>query len=261
VSRNRREADGRADDGGLTDANGNVDQDAVKDAALPVLERWSRERTIDRVRRRLGWIAAASAFVVLLGLVTEPPGLTGLLLQVWTLASVPIGAIAAALYATVRNPRQARDVWWDSGLLVTVGLISMAVLAQSGQRSAYGRAAWQLLFGDDSPSGVDYGFTSDADDDVDLERVAVFRKRVRTLVGASLLVAGLETTGRLYGDEIVAVVVALATGDGVEGGGSTPLPTVPFIDPSNPVEYLVLVLAAAVVGVVVGFFVAIRRDL
>lgn len=260
VSRERHGSDGDGSTGGLTDASGSFDQDAVKDVALPVLDRWTSERTIGDVRRRLRWILVASALVVVLGLVYEPPGLTGFLLQIWTLASVPIAALSGAVYATVRNPKQARSVWWDSGLLVTVGLIAIAALAQSGQRSAYGRAAWQLLFGDDSPTGVDYRFDR-ADDTVDLSSVAEIRRQARNVIAISLLIAGLDTIARRFGDELVAIVVAVISGDPVSAPGADPLPAIPFLTPSNPLEYVLLVLATAIVGVVIGFFVALRRDL
>lgn len=250
--------DGSSESQSLLTESGSLDERAVKDAALPVLNRWTRDRTIDGVQKRVRRLFYASALVTLVGAVTDPPGLTGFVLQAWWLASLPITAVTAGVYATVRDPSAARDVWWERGLLATVGLVATAVLVRAGTTSAAGRVAWQLLFADDSPTGVDYGYAS-GDDDVDDAQVQDLHRWVRFLVGGSLAVVLVDGATSVWGREITAVVLALLADQGASGGGDAP--AVIDLVPTDPLAYALLVAAVAVVGAIVGFFVAVRRDL
>jgi hypothetical protein len=273
-SRTRAESssatDGASEDSTtLWTESGGLDEHAVKGEALPVLDRWTRDRTIDAVQRRARRLFYVSLLVTLLGVFTDPPGFTGLVLQAWWLASLPITAVTAGVYATVRDPTAGRDVWWESGLLATLGLVAIAALARLGTESAYGRVAWQLLFADDSPTGVDYGYAT-SDDAVDDAHVAELHRWVRFAVGGSLAVVALDLATSVYGREITAAVVAVladlgAGGSGVGGGGGTGggggVPAIPDLVPTDPLAYAVLVAAVAVVGAILGFFVAVRRDL
>jgi hypothetical protein len=252
----------------LTDDAGNIDEEAVKAVAIPILERWHRDRTLDAIRSRLVWLFGVSAVVATVGYFVDLPGISGSLLRVWSLACLPIAGIAASVSATIRNPKQARDVWWNSGLFVTLGLVVIAGMARSGERSVVGRAAWQLAFADDSPSGVDYGYDR-ADDDVDLDRVAELTRWARLAVAGSIAISAIDGAVRIYGAEIVAVLTGAADGTGTDGGtggggsgsgGITP-PDVGFSVPTDPVEFALLVALLVLVAAVVALVIIVHREL
>jgi hypothetical protein len=263
VSRDARPEDG-PQDGALTDDAGNVDENAVKTAAFSVIDRWERDRSLDAVRSRVGRVAGVSLAVAVFGAFVDVDGLAGLLLEFWWLASLPIATVAGAVYATLRDPHAARDIWWSEGALVTVGLVAIAALARAGTRNPYGRVAWQFLFDDDSPTGLDYGYDLAADvDAIDADRVRELRSYLQYAIWGSVVVAAGDVALRLYDGDGTGDVVALLESllGSTTGGGGGGAPSMPAIVPSTTLEWALAVALALVVGAIVGVFVAVRRDL
>ncbi|NHN41225.1 hypothetical protein G9C85_06180 [Halorubellus sp. JP-L1] len=259
------DGDASDDDGSLTGPDGSIDRDAVLAAAMPVLERWERERSLDAIRGRVRNVLVASALVLAVTYFFDPGGLTGLVFQVWTLASLPVAAASGAVYATLRDPTRAKEVWWDSGFAVALGLVVIAAVVRSSATSPYARVAWQLLFGEQSPTGMDYGY--DVEGGVDDARVAEIREYARWAVLGTIGVVALDVGGRLLAADggltaLLDLVSNPGTG-GVPGGGGAGgggLPALPSV-PTDPLSVVALVVAAVVVGSIVGLFVALRRDL
>jgi len=217
----------------------NVQRRDVVDAAEPALEKWGYGTELSAVRRRLRGLLGASLVVVLVQLFLSPGGVTGLLITFWFLLALPVAAVAACILVLLKDPTNAPDIWWDDGALATVGLVSLAALARAGQSGPLGRAVWQLLFGGDPPTRSDYRFETD-ETEVDLTAVARIRRYVWFAIVGSVAVAIIEQVIRREALE------SLVFGDllGVDPG---------------PVEWSLLVVVAAVVGVVLGFLVAVAR--
>lgn len=247
---------GADDDDGLYDESGGFDETAVKEAAFDVLERWNRHGSFDAVRRRIRWIAGAGIAVAVLGYLVDLGGVAGFVLQAWWLASLPVATVASALYVTLEDPAAARDAWWNERFLATFGLVCLAVLARVATRNPWGRVAWQLLFAEDSPVGVDYGYDAAAVDAVDDHQVRRFRRYVSYALWGSVAVAVLDVALRLTDGDAVTILGGL-----LDGGGGVDAPAMPAVVPSTPLEWALAVALALVVGAVVGVFVAIRRDL
>lgn len=259
------ETTGSAPDDGLFDESGGFDETAVKTAAYDVLERWNRHGSFDAITGRIRWLAGASIVVAVLGYLLDFGGIAGLVLQAWWLASLPVAVVASALYTTLTDPAAARDAWWNERFLATLGLVCLAVLARAATRNPWGRVAWQLLFAEDSPVGVDYGYDAAGVDAVDDDQVRRFRRYVSYALWGSAAVAVLDVALRLTdGDDatvLADLVGALLGGASGGGGGGVDVPAMPAIVPSTPLEWALAVALALVVGAVVGVFVAIRRDL
>lgn len=214
-----------------TTGDGSAWQQRIRGAATPALDQWGYGTALSAVRRRLRAIFGTSLLVVVVTLFFDPGGLTGLLLTVWVLLSLPIAAVTACLLVLLRDPAGAREVWWENGTLATVGLLSIAALARGSQTGPAGRAAWQLLFGSDPPVESDYRFETD-ESDVDLRAVARIRRYVRYAVVGS-----------------VALIVAEAV---VRFGALEPLLAGTLGAEPGPIGWVLFAAGAAVLGGVIG---------
>jgi hypothetical protein len=265
-STGERSRDEDGEEWSLTASDGSFDRERVVTAASSVFDRWERDRHLDVVRGRVRNLFAVSLAVLAATWVFDPTGLTGLLFQAWWLASLPLAAVTGTVYVTLRNPKRARQIWWEDGTLVTLGLVLVAVLARAATAGPYGRVAWQLLFAENSPVGVDYGY--DVDDGIDENRVAEIRGYANWIVlgsGAVVLVdVAWWVLSRGGLDAILSVLAGDGpgggTGSGAGGGGLPSLPALPSA-PTDPLSVIALVVAAAVVGTVVGLLVGVQRQL
>jgi len=251
----------------LTASDGSFDRERVVAVASSVFDRWERDRHLDVVRGRVRNLFVASLVVLAVTWLFEPGGLTGLLFQAWWLASLPLAAVTGTVYVTLRNPTRAKQIWWDDGALVTLGLVLVAVLAKAATTGPYGRVAWQLLFAENSPVGVDYGY--DVDDGIDENRVAELRGYANWIVLGSAAVVLLDVAWWVLSRDGVDAVIALlagdapgggSVGDGAGGGGLPSLPSLPTV-PTDPLSVVGLVVAAVVVGTLVGLLVGVQREL
>lgn len=182
VPREHEEDDGA---GPLLDSQDNLRRSAVQRTAEPILERWSWGTAASRVGSRLRRLLGTGLFLIAVYLLFDPGGLTGVILTLWFLLSVPVVVLTAALLVTLRNPKRAADVWWDKGMIGTVGLVALSGVARAGRRSAGGRVAWQLLFDEDGPEGEDLVEESA----IDREAVRRIRRYVRyVIIGSAALV-------------------------------------------------------------------------
>jgi hypothetical protein len=216
----------------------NAQRRDVVDAATPALEQWGYGTELSMVRRRLRGLLGASLVVIAIQLFLSPDGITGLLITLWFLLALPVAAVAACVLVLLKDPANAPNVWWDNGTLATVGLISVATMAKVGQSGPIGRAVWQLLFGSDPPAQSDYRFDS-GEAEVDLRAVARVRRYVwYAIVGSAAIILVEQLVQREALERVVF------DGLGVEPGAA---------------EWSILVLAAGVVGVLIGFIVAVTR--
>jgi len=209
----------------------------VVDAASPALQEWGYGTGLSRVKRRLRSVLGASLVVVAIQLLLNPVGLTGLLIGAWFLLALPVAAVVACLLVLLRNPTNALDLWWDNSTVATVGLISLAAFVKVGQAGPAGRALYQLLFGDDPPTESDYRFET-GETEVDLRAVARIRRYVWYAIVGSAAVIVLEQVIRRDTVQSTAFEPLL---------GSNP----------GPAEWLLLVVAAGVLGVLLGWLAAV----
>ncbi|MEF8812540.1 MAG: hypothetical protein V5A55_01815 [Halovenus sp.] len=214
--------------GPLVDNQDNLRRSAVQETAQPILDRWGQGTAFARVRSRLQKLLSAGLVIIAVQLLFDPGGLTGLLLALWFLVSVPVVVLTAAVLVTLRNPTRAADVWWDSGMVATAGLVAISGFARVGKRTAIGRVGWQLLFDEDGPEGE--GIIEDSA--IDLETVARIRRYLRyVIVGSAVLVVA---------DQL------LRRGTGLSGV-------------SGPAEWTAVAVGLGVVGFVLGLFAAVYR--
>ncbi|MFC6955440.1 hypothetical protein [Halorubellus litoreus] len=252
------------EDDSLTGPDGSFDRERVVSVASSVIERWEQSRHLEVVRGRVRNLFVAFALVAAATWLFEPRGLSGFVFQVWWLASLPLAGLTGTVYVTLRNPNQVRDIWWDDGALVTLGLVVVAMLAKAATSGPAARVAWQLLFAEDSPTGVDYGYDA-VGDGIDDARVAEIREYVNWAILGSVGIVLVDFLGRALsrgGVDAVLDLLAGGTGGGGGGGGGG-LPSVPTLPgvPTDPLSVVALLVAAVVVGAVVGVIVALQREL
>jgi hypothetical protein len=170
--------------------------------------------------------------VIAAELLFDPGGLTGGLISLWFLLSLPVAAIAACLLVLLKDPANAPELWWENGTLATAGLVLLAGFARGAQRTALGRTAWQLFFGTDGPPGAEYEFGTE-NTEIDLSAVARFRRYVYFAIVGSVGLILIEQF--LRGDS--------SAGAGFEGLFGFSL---------GPVGWAAVCLAAVILGLVVG---------
>jgi hypothetical protein len=261
VSRDWGGADG--EEWSLTASDGSFDRERVVEVASSVFDRWERDRHLDVVRSRVRNVLVASLAVLAVTWLYDPGGFTGLLFGAWWLASLPLAAITGTMYVTLRDPKRAKQIWWDDGTLVTLGLVLVAALARAATTGPYGRVGWQLLFAENSPVGVDYGY--DVDDGIDETRVAELRGYANWIVLGSGAIVLLDVAWWVLARGGIDAIAAVLGGDGpasggAAGGGLPSLPALPGV-PTDPLSVLALLVAAVLGGTVVGLLVGVRREL
>jgi len=177
-------------------------REQVQSEAGPVLQRWQSSRELSAVRQRLGGVFGAGVVVIAVELLLDPGGLTGGLISLWFLLSLPVAAIAACLLVLLKDPANAPELWWENGTLATAGLVLLAGFSRGARRTAVGRTAWQLFFGTDGPPGAEYEFGTE-NTEIDLSAVARFRRYVYVAIVGSVglilveqLVRGDSSAGR-----------------------------------------------------------------
>jgi hypothetical protein len=166
----------------------------------------------------------------------DPGGIAGLLITLWFLLSVPVVAIAACILILLKDPANAPEVWWDNGLMATVGLISLAGFSRVGRATPFGRTIWEFMFGSDHPSDDNYKFGT-RNSEIDFSAVARIRRYL--WYGAVISVGVILAEQAIRYDVLGAGVF-----DGLLG-----------IDPS-PVAWIGLSLVLVVVGLILGALVA-----
>ncbi len=206
------------------------DRESVQSVTRPVVQDWARGRELAAVRNRLWSIFGSGLFVLAVQFVLAPEGLTGALITLWALLSVPVLAVVGCLLVLLRTPTDAPDVWWSNSVPATVGLLSLAGLVYTGRSSPVGRAAWELVLGEDHPDADSHQFGTDQT--VDLSAVRRIRRYVWYAIAGSAAAIALEQ---------------LVINDGL-GAGAVEL---------GGLELVLVVLAAGVVGLVIGFFAAV----
>lgn len=211
----------------------------VVEAATPALEEWGYGTGLSAVRRRLRGLLGASLVVIAIQLLLNPGGITGFLISVWFLLSLPVAAVAGCLLVLLKDPTNAADVWWEDGTMAAAGLVSLAGLAKVGQAGPAGRALWQLLFGSDPPVQSDYRFETD-ESEVDLAAAARIRRYVWYAIVGSATVMIAEQVAR-RGALQSTVFEPLV--------GANP----------GPAGWTLLVVGAGVLGVVLGLVAAVTE--
>lgn len=206
------------------------DRQRVQAVTRPVFQDWARGRELSAVRRRLWSIFGSGLVVLAIQLVLAPGGITGALLSLWALLSVPVVAVVGCLLVLLRNPSEAPGVWWSNSVPATLGLLSLAGLVYTGRSSPAGRAAWELVLGADHPDGESHQFGDQ--ETVDLRAVRRLRRYVYyAVVGSAAL-----------------VVFEQILFNGILSVGA--------VEFSGP-ELVFVVIAAGLAGVVIGFFAAV----
>lgn len=206
------------------------DRQRVQSVTRPVFQDWARGRELSAVRRRLWSIFGSGVVVLAIQVGLAPQGITGVLLSLWALLSVPVVAVVGCLLVLLRNPSEAPGVWWSNSVPATLGLLSLAGLVYTGRSSPVGRAAWELVLGEAHPDAETHQFGDQ--ETVDLSAVRRLRRYVYYAVVGSAALIVLE---QMFLNDI------LAAG------------TVEFSGP----ELALIVATAGVVGVVTGFFAAV----
>ena len=207
-------------------------REQIQAEAAPVLNRWQSGDELLPIRRRLRRLFGAGLFVILVQIALDPGGITGALISLWFLLSLPVAAIAACLLVLLKDPGNAPEMWWENGKLATAGLLALAGFTRVGRRTPLGRAAWQLVFGTDRPPADDYEFGR-ADSDIDLSAVAQFRRYVYYAIVGSVGIIVLDQL--LRGDAFA--------GGGVEGVVGFEL---------SPVAWIGVYIGLIAVGLLVG---------
>jgi len=207
-------------------------REQVQSEAGPVLQRWQSSRELSTIRRRLGGIFGAGVVVIAAEILLDPGGLTGGLISLWFLLSVPVAAIAACLLVLLKDPANAPELWWENGTLTTAGLVLLAGFSRGARKTELGRIAWQLFFGTDGPPGADYELGTE-NTEIDLSAVAQFRRYVYYAIVGSV--------GLILAEQLLR-------GDRSAGGGFEGLLGFDL----GPAGWAAVFLAALILGFVVG---------
>ena len=224
--RTRRERE-RSD--AAVSGDGTLDQQRVHDIADPLLDRWRSGTELAAVRRRLQSVFGAGLLIVAIQLLLSPGGLTGTLITLWFLLSIPVVTVAGCLLVLLREPSNARSVWWDNSVPATVGLLSLVGLVRFGATSPVGRALWEVLLGDEHPDAERYEFGEE--ETVDLGAVENIRRYIWYAVVGSAVVILIEQA-----------LLSELSGQGIELTGT---------------EFALFAIGAVVFGVVAGFLSAV----
>ena len=206
------------------------DRERVQAITRPVVEDWARGRKLSAVRRRLWSIFGGGLFVLAVQFILSPEGVTGALITLWALLSVPVVAVVGCLLVLLRTPTEAPSVWWSNSVPATLGLLSLAGLVYTGRTSPVGRAVWELVLGEDHPNAGSHQFGTEQT--VDLSAVRRIRRYVWFAIAGSTAIVVLE---QLFINNIFGA-------RGAELSGA---------------ELVLVVAAASVVGVVIGFLAAV----
>jgi hypothetical protein len=178
---------------------------------VPV-DRWRRLGRIDAIRKRVRRIAIGAG-IVFFGLTVAPSGGDlSLLLGVIRLVSLVTGISAWSVSEALGTATEDEDEDEDGSILAAVGIIVLAVLAWSAERSGAGSLLWRLLLGEavSAATGSDASGTAITDADptagatatrnVDAESQpagAYLGPFVVFLVGAAVILLSLPRTGRI----------------------------------------------------------------
>ncbi|MXR51016.1 hypothetical protein GRX03_05270 [Halovenus sp. WSH3] len=214
-----------------TQALSGFSREEVRELTRPLLREWQSSTELFDVRRRLRSVFAAGLVVVLGRFVLSPDGITGLLLTLWTLLSVPVMILVGCLLVLLRTPSEAADVWWEHSVPATIGLLTLAGLVRAGESSPGGRAAWELLIDDEHPAETEQFGESE----IDRAAVGRIRRYVYYAIVGSVTVTGLDQATRTG---------LLSEGSSLGG-----------VAASGP-ALVALLLGAVVVGAGVGFVIA-----
>lgn len=208
--------------------DGTLDQQRVHEIADPLLDRWRSGAELVGVRRRLQSVFGAGLLIIAIQLLLSPGGITGSLIALWFLLSIPVVTVAGCLLVLLREPSNARSVWWDNSVPATVGLLSLAGLVRFGAASPVGRALWELVIGDEHPDANSYEFGEE--ETVDLGAVRRIRRYIwYAVVGSAAImlieqvvlndlfggIQGTELTGAEFGLVATAAVVIGAVAGGI----------------------------------------------
>lgn len=224
--RTRRERD-RSES--VVSGDGTLDQQRVHEMADPLLDRWRSGAELAAVRRRLQSVLGAGLLIIAIRFLLSPGGLTGTLIALWFLLSIPVVTVAGCLLVLLREPSNARSVWWDNSVPATVGLLSLVGLVRFGAASPVGRALWEVLIGDEHPDAQRYEFGEE--ETVDLSAVKKIRRYIwYAVVGSAAIVV------------IEQVVLNDLFGEGIE---------------LTMAEFGLFGVSAVVLGVVAGFLSAV----
>ncbi|WP_336326325.1 hypothetical protein [Halovenus sp. HT40] len=217
--RTRRERE-RSDS--VVSGDGTLDQQRVHEMADPLLDRWRSGAELAAVRRRLQSVFGAGLLIIAIRFLLSPGGFTGTLIALWFLLSIPIVTVAGCLLVLLREPSNARSVWWDNSVPATVGLLSLVGLVRFGATSPGGRALWEVLIGDEHPDAQSYEFGEK--ETVDLGAVKKIRRYIWYAVVGSAAIVVIEQVvlndlfGQTRGVDLTGAELAvLAVGAGFLG--------------------------------------------
>jgi hypothetical protein len=218
----------------VTDSEG-ASPDLDHERAREVVVGWDRQGRLDAVRTRVGVLALAGIVLFFGRFVVETSGLTRLVVQAWTLLTLPVTVVATSLSLTLRSLDRPEELLDPDGTVAFVAVWALALLAIHRERSTAGRVAWRLLLNHPPESS---GFESDGEPHPTAERAVRYVRYA--VLGSGLVVLADQAWKREWrvGDVSAPAVdpTALTGGDGA-----------------------LLLAGAVLLGAVVGFLLAVAR--
>jgi hypothetical protein len=232
--------------------------------ARDVLTRVERDGRLEAVRQRLGRVTVAALGAALVALNLSPGGLSGLVLSLWGYVGLGLGLLGGLVWlATGRfrdgdleRPDDGGNGNGNTGVTVdlgTVGAPLLALLADGTGRSTGLRLLWSLLLGEGSLPAADAVAAGPGVDKTDVARLR------RSLTRAAWLSVGLVAVDLFVRYGPVDAVVALLAGGAVREPTLPSMPTLAPLGGLSTVEWVLVLVAVAVGGGLVGLVLAVTR--
>lgn len=242
-----------------------VDERAIHQRAVELLEGWESDGRLENVRARTRTVtAAALALFVLSALLSSSPGITGTVASAWLAVSGVVAVTVGAVALLLRGLRRPRDVADKQGLLAMLAITILAVGGTHYSRSPVSRAAWRYLVTGPAPRTGAIGASREGNTVVDGEprdRFPLGRYvRLAGWLSAALVALHQGWLALLGRETVLSPLVRYLVGPGSDvvtgaGGSVTGLGT-----QLTAFESLLVLAGVVLVGTVIGALLAVSRQ-
>lgn len=261
-----------ATDGSLVSIDGSdgdpelqVDDRAIRQRAVELLEGWESDGLLEQVRARTRTVTATALGVfVLSAVLSMSSGITGTVASAWLAVSGAVTVTVGAVALLLRGLRRPRDVVDKQGLVAMLAITILAVGGTHYSRSPASRAAWRYLVTGPVPRTGPIGGSRGDSTVVDAQSRDRFplRRYVRLAgwLSAALVVLHQGWLTLLGRETVLSPLVRYLVGPGSDvatgaGGSVTGLGT-----QLTAFQSLLVLVGVVLVGTVIGALLAVSRQ-
>ncbi|MEF8979259.1 MAG: hypothetical protein V5A39_10370 [Haloarculaceae archaeon] len=263
------QGDESATDGSLVSIDGSdgepelqVDERAIRQRAVELLESWESDGLLDQVRARTRTVTAAALGVfVLSALLSSSTGITGTVASAWLAVSGVVAVTVGAVALLLRGLRRPRDVADRQGLLAMLAITLLAVGGTHYSRYPASRAAWRYLVTGPLPrrTPTDWGTGGGREprkDTFPLRRYV----RLAGWFSAALVVIHQGWLALLGRETVLSPVVRYLAGPGSDAASGASGSVTGLGTQLTAFESLLVLAGVVLVGTVIGALLAVSRQ-